>query len=58
MIQKAASEKIIDLDTMVVSVIKIIDVDAEVSAEKTIVALVFEIDGGDINTGIILIDRI
>ena len=56
MTQKAASEKMIDLDAVVVSVVKIIDLDAEVSAEKTMVALVFEIDGGGIHTGMVLID--
>ena len=34
-----------------------IDLDAEVSAEKTMVALVFEIDGDGIHTGMALIDQ-
>ena len=44
MIQKAASERMIDLD-------------AEVSAEKTMVALVFEIDGGGIHTAMTLMNQ-
>ena len=39
----------IDLDTKeMVSAVKIIDLDTEVFAEKIMMALVFEIDGGDI----------
>ena len=48
----------IDLDAEdVMSAVKIIDLHAEVSVEKTIVALVFEIDGGGIHTEIALIKQ-
>lgn len=43
MTQKAIFEKMIDLDT-------------KMSAEKAIMALVFEIDGGDIYMAMILIN--
>ena len=46
-----------DLDAKeVVSTMKIIDLDAEVSAEKAMVALVFEINGGGIYMSIVLIN--
>lgn len=49
MIQKAGFEKIIDLDIeKIVSNGKIIDLNVEISAEKTIIALVFGIDDGNI----------
>ena len=41
----------------VVSTVKIIYLDAEVSVEKTIVALVFEIDGDSIHMAIILMNQ-
>lgn len=55
--QKAASEKIIDLDTKeVVSAMKIIDLNIEVSAEKTMVTFIFEIDDSGIYTTMALIN--
>ena len=56
MTQKATSKKISDFDAMVVFVMKIIDRDAEVSTEKTMVALVFEIDGGGIHRKMVFIN--
>ena len=48
----------IDLDAEeMMFVVKIIDLHAEVSVEKTIVALVFEIDGSGIHTEIVLIKQ-
>lgn len=48
-IQKAVSEKIIDPNfEEIVSNKKIINLDAEVSAEKIIIVLVIEIDGNNI----------
>lgn len=40
-----------------VPVMKIIDLDTEVSTEKTIVALVFKIDGGGIYTAIVMMNQ-
>ena len=58
MTQKAASKKMMDLDVEeMVSAMKIIDLDAEVSAEKVMVALVFEIDGGNIHMAMILMNQ-
>ena len=58
MAQKTASEKMIDLDAEeVVSAVKIIYLDAEVSVEKTMVALVFEIDVGGIHTAMTLMNQ-
>ena len=49
MTQKAASERMMDLDAKkVVSAVKMIYLNAEVSIEKTIVAMIFEIDVGGI----------
>lgn len=44
MTQKTVSKKMIDLNT-------------EISAKKTIVALLFEIDNGGMNTAIILVNQ-
>ena len=56
--QKAASEKMRSLDTKeVVSVMKIIDLDAEVSTEKIMVAPVFEINVSGIHTVIALMNQ-
>ena len=56
--QKATSKKIIDLDAKkVVSAMKIIYLDAEVSIEKIMVALVFEIDVGNIHTTMTLMNQ-
>lgn len=58
MIQKAAFEKIFDLDAKKkVFVIKIIDLNVELSAEKIMVALVFEIDSNYIYTKMALINE-
>lgn len=58
MIQKAASEKMIDLDAKkVVFIMKIIDLNAKVSAKKTTIVLIFEINGGGIYTAIVLINQ-
>ena len=57
MTQNTALEKLINLDTMVLSIVKIIDLEAEVFAKKTIVALVFEIDGDGIHMKMVLIDQ-
>ena len=47
-----------DLDAEeVVSAVKIIYLDAEVSVEKTMVALVSEIDGGSIHTAMTLMNQ-
>ena len=55
-IQKAAFEKIyLNADKMVF-LIKIIDLDTELFTKKTIVGLVFEIDGGNIHTAITLMN--
>lgn len=55
--QKAISENMIDLDTKeVVSIVKIIDLDAEVSAEKTMMVLISKIDGSNINMAMTLIN--
>lgn len=40
----------------VMSVVKIIDLDAKVSAKKTIMAPVFETDGSNIHTAMILMN--
>lgn len=57
MIQKATSEKIIDLDAKEIELaMKIINLDAEVFTEKIMVTLVFEIDGGHIYMVMILIN--
>lgn len=58
MTQKPVSEKMIDLDAEEgVFVIKIIDLDIKMSAEKTIIALVFDIDGSSIYTIMVLMNR-
>ena len=58
MTQKAASKKMIDLDAKkIVSTVKIIYLDAEVSVEKTMVALVFEINTSSIHTAMTLINQ-
>lgn len=58
MTQKAASEKMMDLDAKErVFVIKIIDLDIKMSAKKTIIALVFEINGSSIYTVMVLMNR-
>lgn len=57
MIQKAAFEKMIGLDIEeVMSVVKIINLDTEISAKKTMGILIFEIDGGSIHTKMALIN--
>lgn len=57
-IQKVAFEKMIDLDAKtVVSAMKIIDLDTEVSIEKAMVALVFEIDSEDIYIAKVLMNQ-
>ena len=58
MIQKAAFEKMMDLDAKeVVFAVKIIGLDAEVSVEKAMVALVFEIDGSGIHMAMTLMNQ-
>ena len=58
MTQKAVSEKMIDLDAKeVVSAVKIIYLDVEIPIEKIMVALVFEIDSGDIHIAMILMSQ-
>ena len=48
----------IDLDAKkIVSAMKIIYLDAEVSVEKTMVALVFEIDGSNIHMAMTLMNQ-
>ena len=41
----------------VVSAIKIIDLNTEISAEKVMMALIFEIDGGSIYIAMVLINQ-
>lgn len=58
MIQKAVDEIMIDLDIKeLMSAIKMIDLNAEVSAEKILVVLVFEIDDNSIHIEMALIDQ-
>ena len=58
MTQKAASERMMDLDVEeVVFAVKIIGLDAEMSADKAMVALVFEIDGGGIYMAMVLMNQ-
>lgn len=58
MIQKTASDKIIDLNLEEkVSAIIIIDLNIEVFAEKTMVALIFEIDDSGIHTAMTLMNQ-
>ena len=48
----------IDLDAKkMVSAVKIIDLDPKLAAEKTMVAHIFEINGGSIHTKIVLINQ-
>lgn len=57
MTRKTVFKKMMDLDAEeMVFVMKIIDLNAEVFAEKIIVALVFEINGGGIYTVMALIN--
>ena len=58
MTQKAAFERMKNLDAKeVVSAMKIIDLDAEISAEKAMVPLIFEIDGGGIYMAMALMNQ-
>ena len=58
MTQKAASEKMKSLDAEeVVSIVKIIDLDSKMSAEKIMVAPVYKIDSGGIYTVMALINQ-
>ena len=58
MTRKAAFEKMMDLDAEeMVSAVKIIDLNAKVSTEKAMVALVFEIDGGGIHMVMALMNK-
>lgn len=58
MTQKATAEKILDLDVeKVMSAIKIIDLDAKMSTEKAMVALIFEIDGSGIYIAMTLMNQ-
>lgn len=58
-IQKATSKKMIDLNVGedLVSAVKIINLDAEISVEKIIVVLIFEIDSNGIYTVMILMNQ-
>lgn len=56
MTQRAAFETMIDLNAeKVVSIVKITGLNAEMTAEKIMVVLVFKIDGGNINTAMTLL---
>ena len=58
MTQKAISEKMMNLNTeKAVSTVKIIYLDIGVSVEKTIMALVFEINVGSIYTAMTLMNQ-
>ena len=55
---KTAFEKMIDLDAEeMVSTVKIIYLDTEVSVEKTMIALIFEVDIGSNHTAMTLINQ-
>lgn len=57
MTQKAASKMIINLDIKkMVSVVKIINLDAKVSIKKIMVTLIFEIERGGIYTRMTLMN--